>query len=103
MTTFLTFFSHTILQKSWMVCLLGPETELTYYSFSQGTTGEGDNIMVSVSVKMSRFEPSTIRLFQKGGNLSACYQLVPISVGDWFTKGSSTCYHVYVIMHVKDP
>ena len=35
----------------------------------------------------SRFEPSTIHLFQKGGMLSECYKLVSTSADDWFTKG----------------
>ena len=44
------------------------------------------------------------RFFKKGGILSACYQLVPTSADDLFTKGRSICHHVYVIMHVKkDP
>ena len=27
----------------------------------------------------------------------------PASAADWFNEGRSMCYHVYVIMHVKDP
>ena len=58
--------------------------------------------MVSVSVcQVGR--PGLIRLFKKGGILSACYQPVPASTDDWFTKGHSMCYHFYVLMHVKDP
>ena len=34
----------------------------------------------------SRFRPSTIHLFQKGGILSECYQLAPTSPADWFNK-----------------
>ena len=25
------------------------------------------------------------------------------SAADWFTKGHAMCYHVYVMMYVKDP
>ena len=46
--------------------------------------------------------PGTIRLFQKGGILSECYQLLPVSADDWFNKVLPMYYHVYVIMHVKD-
>ena len=35
--------------------------------------------------------------------LSACHQLAPASAVDWFIKSNAMCYHVYVIMHVKDP
>ena len=42
-------------------------------------------------------------LFQEGGLLSASYNLVPISADDRFMKGQSMCYHVYMILHVKDP
>ena len=49
------------------------------------------------------FEPGTIRLFQKGGILLACYQLVPTSADDWFTKACSMRYHARVKMHVQDP
>ena len=47
-------------------------------------------------------ESGTIHLFQKGGILSECYELVSTSADDWFTEG---CPYViiYVIMHVKDP
>ena len=27
----------------------------------------------------------------------------PTSAADWFTKGCAICYHIYVIMLVKDP
>ena len=60
--------------------------------------GQGNSIMVSISVcqvGLSRFKLGTIHMFQKGGILSAFYQLVPTSADNWFTKG-------YVIMHVKD-
>ena len=42
-------------------------------------------------------------LYQKGRMLSECYQLFLTSADNWFTKGLSMCYHVYVTMHVKDP
>ena len=29
--------------------------------------------------------------------------LAQASAADWFNKGRAMCYHVYVIMHVKDP
>ena len=35
--------------------------------------------------------------------LSDCRQLVPASAIDWLIKGHAMCYHVYVIIHVKDP
>ena len=35
--------------------------------------------------------------------LSACHQLAPATAANWFCKGCAMCYHVYVIMHVKDP
>ena len=35
--------------------------------------------------------------------LSAAHQLAPTSATDWFPKGCVMCYHVYVILHVKDP
>ena len=35
--------------------------------------------------------------------LSECHHLAPASATDWFNKGHAMCYHVYVIMHVKDP
>ena len=56
-----------------------------------------------MSSRSSGFKLGSICLFEKGGNLSACYQLAPTSGNAWFTKGRSMCYHVYVIMHVKDP
>ena len=40
-----------------------------------------------LSSRLSRFEPSMIRLFQKGGILSACYQLVPSNADDWLKNG----------------
>ena len=36
-------------------------------------------------------------------NSLACHYLAPASATDWFMKGRVMCYHVYVIMHVKDP
>ena len=48
---------------------------------------------------MFGFDPGTIRLFQEGGILSEFYQFVPTIAA----KGHVLCYHVYVIMHVKDP
>ena len=41
-----------------------------------------------------------IRLFQKGGMLSECYERVSISADDWFTKGRPFVI-MSVIMHVK--
>ena len=35
--------------------------------------------------------------------LTASHQIAPASAADWFNKGFVMCYHVYVIMHVKDP
>ena len=45
----------------------------------------------------------SVYISQKGGDLLACYQLVPTSADDWFNKGRVMCFHVYVIMDVKDP
>ena len=42
-------------------------------------------------------------MFQKGEGLPACYQLAPTCATNWLTKDSVMCYHIYVIMHVKDP
>ena len=36
-------------------------------------------------------------------SLTAFHQLASASAADWFNKGCAMCYHVYVIMHVKDP
>ena len=35
-------------------------------------------------------------------SLAVCHQLAPVSATDQLIKGSATCYHVYVIMHLKD-
>ena len=35
--------------------------------------------------------------------LTASHQLAPASAANWFHKGRAMCYHVLVIMHVKDP
>ena len=56
--------------------------------------GEIVQWLVSPSViGPSRFVPSTVHLFQKGGNQPECYQLIPTSADDWFNKG-----HLCVIM-----
>ena len=34
--------------------------------------------------------------------LSVHHWLSPARATDWFNKGHAMCYHVYVIMHVKD-
>ena len=34
---------------------------------------------------------------------AACYKLASSSAADKFTQGCTMCYHVYVIMHIKDP
>ena len=31
------------------------------------------------------------------------YRLLSSSAANWFIKGCAMCYHVYMIMHVKDP
>ena len=36
-------------------------------------------------------------------SVSECHQLAPASAADWFAKGSTMYYHVFEIMHVKDP
>ena len=66
--------------------------------FSQGW---GNSIMVSLSI---------CEVDRPGSSLaqSVCYrkveiyQHIPTSANNWFTKGRSMFYHVYVIMHVKD-
>ena len=58
--------------------------------------------MISISV-CEADRPGAIHLFQKGGILSECDELVSISADDWFTKGCSMCYHICVIIRVKDP
>ena len=35
-------------------------------------------------------------------SLSECHLLAPASSDDWFNKGHAMCFHVYMIMHVKD-
>ena len=35
--------------------------------------------------------------------LSLTWFLCPASAAGWFIQGCAMCYHVYVIMHVKDP
>ena len=35
--------------------------------------------------------------------LSAGHSLAPKSATDWFTEACVMCYHIYVIMHIKDP
>ena len=35
--------------------------------------------------------------------LTMSHQLAPASAADCFNKDRAMCYHVYVIMHVKDP
>ena len=47
--------------------------------------------------------PTSILLALTIHSLSACDYLAPTSTTDWFTKGHIMCYHVYVIMRVKDP
>ena len=59
--------------------------------------------MSGLSRGLSRLEPGTIHLFQKGGILPACYQLLPTTAADWFTKDPAMCYHACVILAVKDP
>ena len=57
-------------------------------------------MLASLSVKwVIQVEPGSIRLYQKGGDLTACHQLVPASADNWFNM----CNHVYVSMHAKDP
>ena len=34
---------------------------------------------------------------------SECHRLTPVSAANWFNKGHDMCYHVHVIMRVKDP
>ena len=46
--------------------------------------------------------PSYIHLALAILLLFVCHQLPPTSATDWFTKGCVMCYHVYVIMLVKD-
>ena len=40
--------------------------------------------------------------FEHVNNSLANYSRLAIAT-DWFNKGHAVCYHVYVIMHVKDP
>ena len=47
--------------------------------------------------------PSCILLALTIYSLSVCHQLAPTDAADWFTEGHVMCYHVYVIMRVKDP
>ena len=35
--------------------------------------------------------------------ISACHRLAAASAANWSIKGYTMCYHVYVIMHIKDP
>ena len=35
--------------------------------------------------------------------LSKFHRLAPASATDWFIKGHSVCYLIYVIMHMKNP
>ena len=49
-----------------------------------------------VSIFVSQRAVQVRAWYEKGGILSECYQLA-------FNKGCAMCYHVYVIMHVKDP
>ena len=57
----------------------------------QCNLGRGNSVMVSVSVcEAGRPGSSTARsicISQIGGDLQACYQLVPTSAEDWFNKG----------------
>ena len=87
-------------------CLLFRELRFLKGLFATLFGGWGNSIMVSVSVcEVGRPGSSPARsvcISQKGGDLPACYQLVPTSAEDWFNKGHAMCNHVYVIMHVKD-
>ena len=47
--------------------------------------------------------PRSILLASTIHSLSAGHQLAPTSATDWFNKGCVMHYHVYVIIHVKDP
>ena len=35
--------------------------------------------------------------------LTVCHRLAPDSAANWSKNGSALCYHMFVIMHVKDP
>ena len=65
--------------------------------------GGGTSLMVSVTVCQVCCLSSSTARFQKGGILSVCYQIVPTSAADCFTKGRAMCCHVYMTMHVIDP
>ena len=51
---------------------------------------------IHLSSSSFKFKPGTIRLFQKGGILSECHELVSTSAADWFTKS-----HPCVIMSMQ--
>ena len=57
----------------------------------------------SPSVKQVIQVRAQLDLYQKGGDLPACFQIVPTSAYNWYKKSKSMCNHVNVIMHVKDP
>ena len=71
--------------------------------FCKGSGIQHNGQHLRLSSELSRFEPSMIRLFQKGGILPACYQLIPTIADNWFSKGRAMCNHVYLIINVKDP
>ena len=48
-------------------------------------------------------KPGMLCLFEKGKYNTSELLTCPANATDWFIKGSAKCYHVYVIMHVKDP
>ena len=82
---------------------LGKQTKRSD-AYTQIFRGRGNSIMVSVSVCEAGRPGLSLAwsVSQKGGDLPACYQLVPTSADDWFNKGRP-CVVMSVIMLVKDP
>ena len=50
----------------------------------------------------STVRPSSASFVLEIHTLSERYKLAPSSATDWFVKGCAMCYHVYVILYVKD-
>ena len=80
-----------------------PEINKIYQHLAESIALLGDRKWLNTSAHVLAWSVIPLLHLMTIHLLTASHQNAPASATDWFNKGHAKYYHVYGIMHVKDP